>query len=257
MSNSADRSDSTLPGIPKSAIALFAHPDDPEFTCGGTIAKWTAAGSTVSYVLMTDGRAGGAGLKGREIPADELVRMRQEEQRAAGLLLGVEDIVFFDYHDGELMHTLELRRRLAREIRLRKPEAAILFDPQRRVMQGYVQHPDHWTSGEAALAALMPLAGNPLAFPELLAEGLEPHQVRDLYLVAPMHPNLRVDISTTIDRKIAAMQQHDTQVGDPDRLDEMLRDRARHAAVGGTYEYAEEFHFLRIGERRELLGLEA
>jgi LmbE family N-acetylglucosaminyl deacetylase len=243
------------PGIPTSAIALLAHPDDPEFTAGGTIARWTAAGCRMSYVLMTDGRAGNAGIRDTPLAAEALVRRRQEEQQAAGALLGVaaEDIVFFDYHDGELMHTLELRRQLAREIRRHKPEAAILFDPQRRVMPGYVQHPDHWTSGEAALAALMPLAGNPLAFPELLTEGLEPHQVRDLYLVSPAQPNLRVDIGATLDQKIQAMLCHTSQVADPQRLDTLLRDMARMTAMGTDFEYAEAFHFIRMGERNLVL----
>jgi LmbE family N-acetylglucosaminyl deacetylase len=243
------------PGIPDSAIALLAHPDDPEFTAGGTIARWTAAGCRMSYILMTDGRAGGAGIRDTPMSVDELVRRRQEEQRAAGALLGVaaDDIIFFEYHDGELMHTLDLRRRLAREIRRFKPQAAILFDPQRRVMPGYIQHPDHWTSGEAALAALMPLAGNPLAFPDLRDEGLEPHQVRDIYLVSPSVPNLRADIGATIDRKIAAMLCHTTQVDDPQRLDTLLRDMARATALGTAYEFAEAFHFIRMGERNLVL----
>lgn len=238
-------------GIPESAICLFAHPDDPEFTCGGTIARWTAAGCRVSYVLMTDGRAGVAGLGDRPIADSELVPMRQEEQRAAGAILGVQpdDIVFLDYHDGELIHTLELRERLVRQIRRFTPEVAILFDPQRRLLPGYVQHPDHWTSGEAALAALFPLAGNRQSFPHLLDEGLMPHSVRDLYLVSAAAPNLRLDISDTIDRKIEAMCQHRSQVADPGRLDELLRMMGRMAAGDSAFEYAELFHFIRIGAR--------
>ena len=176
----------TFPDPPERALALFAHPDDPEFVAGGLIARWTATGSRVGYVIMTDGRAGGAGLGETRPTPEALVARRQAEQRAAGAALGVkpEDIVFLNYHDGELFHTLELRRQLTREIRRFRPDAAILFDPQRRVLPGYVQHPDHWTSGEAALAALAPLAGNRLAFPDLLDEGLEPHQVRDIYLTS-------------------------------------------------------------------------
>lgn len=245
------------PGIPARALALLAHPDDPEFVAGGTLARWTAAGCRAGYVIMTDGRAGGAGLEHDTMSSDELVVTRQDEQRDAGAVLGVDpdDIVFLNYHDGELFHTLELRLQLAREIRRFKPDAAILFDPQRRLMPGYVQHPDHWTSGEAALAALMPLAGNRFAFPELLAEGLEPHQTRDLYLVSAQQPNLRMDISATIGQKIDAMSRHHTQVADPARLDELLRLMAREAARGAAYAYAETFHFLRVGDRT--LQLEA
>lgn len=236
-------------GIPESAIALFAHPDDPDFMAGGTIARWTDAGATVSYVIMTDGRAGTQGLGDDPITEADLIRRRQEEQRAAGELLGVTDIVFFDYHDGELFHTLELRHRLVREIRKRKPQAALLFDPQHRLLPGYVQHPDHWTSGEAALAAIFPLAGVRRAFTDLLAEGLEPHAIPDIYLVSPLAANLRLDISATIDRKIAAMQSHRTQVKDPVALDAMMRRSARIIADGSPYEYAEAFHFIRRGER--------
>jgi LmbE family N-acetylglucosaminyl deacetylase len=245
------RARTTLPEAPASALALFAHPDDPEFVAGGLIARWTDAGCRVGYVIMTDGRAGGAGLgDARPTPA-ELVATRQQEQRAAGAALGVapEDIVFLGYHDGELFHTLELRRKLAREIRRFRPEAAILFDPQRRLLPGYIQHPDHWTSGEAALAALAPLAGNRLAFPELLEEGFEPHQVRDIYLTSATDSNLLVDISATIERKIAAMQLHHTQVAEPERLAQLLREMSRGSAEGTDFEFAEAYHYLRFGER--------
>jgi LmbE family N-acetylglucosaminyl deacetylase len=237
-------------GIPSSAICLFAHPDDAEFLCGGTIARWTDAGCSVAYVIMTDGRAGSAGLDpDHPMNETELVHTRQQEQRAAGAILGVHDIVFLGYHDGELMHTLDLRRQLVREIRRRKPEAAIMFDPQRRVMPGYVQHPDHWTSGEAALAALFPLAGSGRAFPELRDEGLAPHTVRDLYLAGAVAPNARLDISATIERKIEAMLQHRTQVADPERTRTFMRDRSRGEAGPSGFEYAETFHFIRMGAR--------
>lgn len=236
--------------VPASAICLFAHPDDPEFLCGGTIARWTDAGCVVSYVIMTDGRAGSAGLDpDHPMTESELVHTRQEEQRAAGAILGVHDIVFLGHHDGELMHTVDLRRQLVREIRKRKPEAAIMFDPQRRVMPGYVQHPDHYTSGEAALAALFPLAGTNRAFPELRAEGLEAHAVRDLYLAAAVAPNLRIDITATMDRKVLSMQQHRTQVADPARTETFMRERSRGEAGASGFEYAETFHFIRMGAR--------
>lgn len=236
--------------IPSSAIALFAHPDDPEFVAGGTIARWTDAGCVVSYVIMTDGRAGVQGLgSNHPMPETELVRLRQEEQRAAGKILGVEDIVFLGEHDGLLFHTLDLRRQLVREIRKRRPEAAILFDPQRRVMPGYVQHPDHWTSGEAALAAIFPLAGVRRGLPELIDEGLEPHAVRDIYLVSPVAPNLRVRIDATIDRKIEAMLCHRSQVADPEQTTTFIRGMARAAAGDTECESAEQFHFIRMGAR--------
>jgi LmbE family N-acetylglucosaminyl deacetylase len=239
-------------GTPRSAIALFAHPDDPEFMAGGTIARWTDAGCRVSYVIMTDGRAGSQGLAPDDpMTPDELIQRRREEQIAAGAILGVreEDIVFLNHRDGELFHTLELRHRLVREIRQRRPEAAILFDPQRRFTPGYVQHPDHWTSGEAALAAIFPLAAVRRAFTDLLEEGLEPHAILDIYLVSPMYPNLRIDISATIDRKIEAMLRHHTQIRDAQQTATIMRDTARTVGAGSPYEYAEAFHFVRRGAR--------
>lgn len=128
-----------------------------------------------------------------------------------------------------------------------------MFDPQRRVMTGYIQHPDHWTSGEAALAALFPLAGVLRGVPDIRAEGYEPHNVRDIYLVSAVEPNLRIDISDTIDRKVEAMKQHRTQVADPIRTEEFMRGRARATAGKASFEYAEEFHFLRMGARDLIL----
>ena len=236
-------------GVPESAICLFAHPDDPEFTCGGTIARWTAAGCHVTYVLMTDGRAGVQGLGDTPISDADLVAMRQQEQRAAAEILGVKDVVFLNHRDGELFHTLELRRELVREIRRTRPQAAILFDPQRRVLPGYVQHPDHWTSGEAALAALFPLSGNRRTFVDMADEGLSPHQVQDIYMVSPAFPNLRIDITDTIDQKLEAMRCHRSQVADPESLGELMQMMGRLAAGASGMEYAEQFHFLRFGSR--------
>lgn len=236
-------------GVPESAICLFAHPDDPEFTCGGTLARWTDAGCRVTYVLMTDGRAGVQGLGDIPISDADLVAMRQREQREAAAVLGVHDVVFLDHRDGELFHTLDLRRQLVREIRRARPQAAILFDPQRRVMPGYVQHPDHWISGEAALAALFPLAGNRRTFVDMVDEGLRPHQVQDIYLVSAVASNLRVDITGVIERKIEAMSRHASQVADQEGLGDLLRMMARQAAGESGMEYAEQFHFLRFGDR--------
>ncbi|HCG29652.1 MAG TPA: hypothetical protein DEU95_07910, partial [Chloroflexi bacterium] len=236
-------------GIPESAICLFAHPDDPDFICGGTLARWADGGCRITYVLMTDGRAGVQGLGDTPISDADLVAMRQREQREAAAIIGAHDVVFFDHRDGELIHTLELRRQLVREIRRARPQAAILFDPQRRVMPGYVQHPDHWTSGEAALAALFPLSGNRRTFVELADEGLTPHQVQDIYLVSAMSPNLRIDITDVIERKLRAMSCHRSQVGDPETLGDRMRGMSRQAAGASGMEYAEQFHFLRFGAR--------
>lgn len=240
-------------GVPESAICLFAHPDDPDFICGGTIARWTQAGCRVTYLLMTDGRAGVQGLGDTPISDADLVAMRQNEQRAAAEILGVKDVVFLNHRDGELFHTLELRREIVREIRRAKPQAAILFDPQRRFMAGHIQHPDHWTSGEAALAALFPLSGNRRTFTDMFDEGLPPHTVQDIYMVSASAPNLRIDITDTIDLKLAAMRCHHSQVADAEANSERMRRMSQMAAGSSGMEYAEQFHFLRQGARDLIL----
>lgn len=224
-------------------LALFAHPDDTEFVCGGTLALWAEAGRTLVYAFCTDGS------KGSSDPAmtsGSLVIIRQEEQRAAARQLGCAEVVFLPYADAMLEPTLDLRRDLTRVIRRYKPEIVVCFDPAVYYMDGYIQHPDHRASGEAALAAVFPAARDRLTFPELLAEGLEPHNVAHVYLASPQSANRWVDITTTIDRKIAAMQRHASQVGDGTRVADILRARAAAAGKPHGLAYAETFRSITL-----------
>jgi LmbE family N-acetylglucosaminyl deacetylase len=174
--------------IPKTAMVVVAHPDDAEFMAAGTVAKWTRAGSTVTYVIVTKGDKGSDDAN---ITPSQLAQTRESEQRAAGEILGVANFVFMGYPDGYLEHTLGLRRDLARVIRIYRPEVVICFDPTNRFLSdNYVNHPDHRASGDATIDAVFPSARDRLTFPELLADGLEPHKVAQLWLGASGQPNL-------------------------------------------------------------------
>lgn len=224
-----------------SVLALFAHPDDTEFVCGGTLALWAEAGRQLVYGFCTDGSKGSADAT---MTGERLVTMRQEEQRAAARALGCHECVFLPYEDAMLEPTLALRRDLTRLVRRYRPEIVVCFDPAVYYTDGYVQHPDHRASGEAALAAIYPAARDRLTFPELLAEGLEPHNVREIWMGSPLQPNRWVDIRATVDRKVAAMQLHTSQTGDGTRVAHILREWAREAGAAKGLPYAEAFRVI-------------
>jgi LmbE family N-acetylglucosaminyl deacetylase len=211
---------------PGRTLIIMAHPDDPEFTAGGAIAGWTAAGGVVAYLLCT---RGDGGTTDPALTPDRLAALRQAEQRAAAGLLGVGEVTFLEHSDGRLQHTLDLRRQLVRAIRRFRPDRLVCFDPATRWFPDYVNHPDHYISGEAALAAAFPAARERLIFPELLDEGLAPHAVMEIWLTGTLQPDYWHDISATLDRKIAAMCRHHSQVGDGARVSALLRRRAAEA----------------------------
>src|SRR6478672_4900301 len=209
-------------------LALFAHPDDTEFVCGGALALWARAGRQLVYAFCTDGSKGSADPT---MTGERLVAQRQEEQRAAARHLGCNEVIFLPYPDAMLEPTLDLRRDFTRIIRQYKPEIVVCFDPEVHYFgDSYIQHPDHRASGEAALAAIFPSARDPLTFPELLAEGLEPHAVEDIYLASPAQPNRWLDISEVMDKKLEAGLCHKSQFADTDRLRKWQRGMA--ATIG-------------------------
>ncbi len=225
-------------------MAIFAHPDDPEFVAGGALALWSEVGRQLVYVICTDGSKGSSDPN---ISPPDLIAMRQEEQRAAARHLGCEEVVFLPYPDAMLEPTLALRRDLAREIRRYKPAVVVCFDPTAYwVGDNYIQHPDHRASGEATLAAVFPAARDRLTFPELLAEGLEPHNVDEVYMAAANAPNCWIDIGGVIERKIAAMRLHKSQVRNWDGMAEMLRGMSRQAGEPQGLEYAETYRYINM-----------
>jgi LmbE family N-acetylglucosaminyl deacetylase len=231
------------PPAPASLLVVMAHPDDAEFSAGGTLARWTGAGARVSYCVCTDGD------KGTSDPRRDPRAVAEEriaEQRAAARVLGVEEVVFLGHPVGVLQPTLELRRDIVRVIRRVRPEAVLCSDPTRRFGPGYINHPDHRAAGDVALDAVYPSARDPLVFPELVEEGLAPHKVTQVFVANPTEPNCLVDISGTLERKLDALRQHRSQITD-DRLRELVPRRA--AEVGAPYGLAaaEAFHHIRLG----------
>ncbi len=224
------------------AAAIFAHPDDGEFGSAGTVAKMTADGKDVVYVVVTDGSKGSADPDAR--PA-ELVATRQREQRAAGELLGLEDVCFLNFPDGMLEPNLELRKAITAAIRRYKPDVVIAQSPIRDLAASiFVQHPDHLATGEATFAAVYPCCRDRLTFPELLAEGLEPHIVRELWVAGTVQADHFIDISGFIDQKVAALMAHASQVRES--LRDMIPERARTVGEPHGMGYAEGFKRIQL-----------
>ncbi len=221
------------------AMVITAHPDDAEFTVAGTVARWVRDGQEVIYVICTDGSRGS---NDPNVEPAALAITRKAEQDAAARVLGVNEVVYLDYEDGTLEPTLSLRRDLTRTIRRYRPRIVVCPDPTMRFYgNDYLNHPDHRAAGDAALDAVFPSAGTRYIFPELLAEGLEPYDVKEVYIHGHPTPNQWIDISGTIECKIAALEQHKSQVGGWEGLGEGIRAWAKEAGAGQGMAFAEAF----------------
>ena len=227
---------------PRHALVIVAHPDDAEFLCGATVARWCAEGWTVDYVLTT---SGDMGSKEEGMTREKLLAIREKEQRAAATALGVRECVFLRYPDGYVEDTVEMRGRLVREIRRLKPDLVVTWDPFRR---GF-NHRDHRLTGQAALDAVYPLARNPLGYPEHLEEGLEIHRVNEVLLAGTDQADYYVDVSKFLDKKIEGLKEHKSQIGDAPTKGLQKRLQARMAEVGKQprYKLAEAFRRLTWG----------
>jgi len=224
--------------VPRSALVIVAHPDDAEFTMAGTVAVWSAAGCDVTFCLCTDGNVGS---HEPGMTRERLAEIRRREERAGCDHLGVSRVIFLGHDDGQLVADLALRRELVATIRQVRPEAVIAQNPTRLfISEGYINHPDHRAAGQAALDAVAPACESPLLWPELGA----PHRVRWVYVWGHEQPNAFVDISETIERKVAALREHVSQLGDRDP-GPMMREWGRASATmaGEDFKgrYAEAF----------------
>lgn len=213
--------------VPERVLVVVAHPDDIDFGIAGTAAILTDAGSHVTYALCTSGEAG--------IPEDmdrgELKMLREEEQRKAAAAVGVTDVRFLGQPDGHLEANLELRKVISRVIRQVKPDVVITQNPERRYERIFGSHPDHLACAEATISAIYPDARNPHAHVELLAEGHEPHAVDWLWITQGRNPNFAVDIAGVMDKKVAALSSHSSQVAWIEDVDKLLRDWASATAA--------------------------
>ena len=214
-------------------LVVGAHPDDTEFGAGGTVAAFTAAGHAVHYIVCTDGSKGS---KDRTVHPADLVRRRQAEQRGAAEELGVSSVTFLEQVDGEMENTRDVRLRIARRIRELRPYVLITHDAWRP----WMLHPDHRAAGFAVTDAFV-AARDHLYLPELLEEGLEPWSVPELWLWGTLQPDHWVDTSATIERKLAALRHHESQIIDFAALEERLRQGARETGEPHGMAYAEAF----------------
>ena len=232
----------------KTAMVVVAHPDDAEFAVAGSVATWVRDGWDVYYVICTDATGGGpddatdVGPSAKRMMSDT----RKSEQRAAGDVLGLKDVFFLDYQDGQLQPTIELRRDLVRLFRTYRPSRVFCQSPERTWAPALAigrYHSDHLAAGQATLAAIYPMSQNPWDFPELLEEGLLPHKISEVYIAGAPNINHYVDISEVMAQKIGALLCHASQfIGRMEEVEKMVR--KRFAEVGTKYgvAFAEEFH---------------
>jgi LmbE family N-acetylglucosaminyl deacetylase len=231
---------------PARVLVIVAHPDDADFGVAGTMARWIGAGTVARMVCCT---SGDAGADDATIDPLELARTREAEQRAAAQVVGYEGVDFLHRPDGALENDLALREQLVRLIRGFKPDAVMAMDPTVVIHEdGFVQHVDHRNAGMAAIDAVYPAARNAMAFPSLVTtEGLAPWEVNQIYLFFTDKPNAWVDITQTIDTKIAALRAHTSQLRKPDELEDMLRSWARENGERIGSPAAERFRLLKLG----------
>ncbi|MFC1992704.1 PIG-L deacetylase family protein [Chloroflexota bacterium] len=218
-------------------MVVTPHPDDAEFGVAGTVVHWTSEGKDVIYVVCTNGDKG---TSDPHMKPNELARIREEEQLAAAKLLGVREVIFLRHPDQTLEDTPEFRKEIVRLIRMYKPETVVTADPYRR----YIWHRDHRITGRVTLDAIFPYARDFLSYPDLLEEGLQPHEVKEVLLWGAEEPNYRTNITDTFDIKMAALRCHKSQTGDNPAtgLKERLTERHKMLAQGEDYELAEAFY---------------
>jgi LmbE family N-acetylglucosaminyl deacetylase len=221
----------------QSVLVVTAHPDDSEFGAGGTVAKLVKEGKQVSYCIVTNGNKGSGD---RAITPERLVTIREEEQRNAARVLGVETVDFLGFPDCEVEDTRETRMAVAGAIRRHRPDLLICQNPQRTKNLGG-SHRDHRIVGSIALDCVYPLARDHMAFPELMAQGLEPHTVKEVHVMWGENPDLVVDISDTIDLKIKALACHASQFKDFSGVEKRVRERGAEIGKPKGYAFAETF----------------
>lgn len=229
------------------ALVVGAHPDDIDFGCAGTVARWVQAGIEVSYLLVTRGDQGGFD----DTPREQMPMLREAEQRAAAEVVGVHRVQFLDgYRDGWVEATPELVRDISRVIRQVRPQRMLVQSPERNYDRLPASHPDHMATGEACLRAVYPAARNPFAFPELLEEGLQPWIVSEVFVAAHPHARHAVDVTEQLPVKLDALREHVSQTAHrADELEPMVRGwMADTAAAAGLPEgrLAEVYHVIEL-----------
>ncbi len=222
-------------------MVVAAHPDDAEFGAAGSVARWTRKGKQVVYVVCTSGEKG---TSDRNLKMEQLSEIREKEQMAAARLLGVREVIFLRYPDQGLEDTPMFRKEIVRHLRTYRPEIVMTSDPYRR----YLWHRDHRITGQVTLDAVFPYARDHLAYPDLLAEGLEPHKVGEIWFWASEDVNHRFDVTDTFDLKIAALRCHESQIKEYGEIEvqDWVRQRCMEMAEGEDFLLAEGFHRVEV-----------
>ena len=223
----------------RTILCVAAHPDDLEFTVGGTVARWTGEGREIVFCLVTDG---GAGTNEHTPDAAGLVERRDRETREAARILGGKDLTVLGYPDGTLEPTLDVRRDITRVIRRVRPDVVVCGDPTVRWYgTEYLNHPDHRAAASAALDAVFPSAETRAIFPELLGEGLEPHKVKEVWISGSLEPTAWVDVAATLATKVAALKAHVSQLGAGEWIEPLVRGWAERDGKRAGLPLAERF----------------
>jgi len=239
-----------LPGTwdsPKNILVILAHPDDPEFFCGATLAKWARAGHHITYLLLTCGDKGFNPTTQPDMTPEKLCAIRHIEQQNAAKVIGAESVNFLEYPDGYLIPDLETRKAIVREIRRHKPDILVTCDPQTLFATYGINHPDHRAAGQVVLDAVFPAAGNLVYFPELLEEGFQPHMPKEVWCSLTMQPNTAIDVTDIWETKMQAILEHKTQVQDPDNLRERFKARRAEDSTEENPRYEEKFRVVKYG----------
>lgn len=222
-----------------SVLAVAAHPDDLDFGCAATLARFVDAGARVTELLATRGDAGSSDPG---MTRERLRGIRTREAKEAAAVVGAE-LVMLDHADGEVVYDMNLRREVSRAVRAVRPDVMVVLDPSPVVGDAFINHPDHRAVAQAALDSVITGASTRLIFPELLDEGLEPHKPAVILMTRPrvIESNFAVDVTATIDRKVGALQAHASQIGERD-VGATVREWARKVGEHHGMDYAESFH---------------
>jgi LmbE family N-acetylglucosaminyl deacetylase len=230
---------------PQRILVILAHPDDPEFFCGATLARWARAGHEIHYFLLT---YGDKGFNDPSATPEHISEVRHAEQEAAAAIIGVKSVRFLGKEDGYLVPSLELRKEVVRAIRQTKPDILVTCDPT-HLFAGdyYINHPDHRYAGQVVLDAVFPAADNPFFFPELIKdEGLQPHKPREVWVSLTSNPTVTLDVTDTWEIKVRALKEHKSQIGDPKEFEERMRSRKSEKSTEENEYYEEKFRVIKF-----------
>jgi LmbE family N-acetylglucosaminyl deacetylase len=226
-------------------LVILAHPDDPEFFCGATLAKWAREGHTIQYLLLTCGDKGFNPTTTPDMTPEKLCGIRHLEQAEAAKIIGAEPPLFMDLPDGYLVPDLNLRREVVREIRRHKPDILVTCDPQNLFALYGINHPDHRACGQVVLDAVFPAADNPAYFPDLLAQGFAPHMPKEVWCSLTNQPNTTVEVTETWEIKLQGILQHKSQVQDVEKLIERFKSRRTEDSTEDHPRYEEKFRVVK------------